>query len=90
MTVEINLPPSLQALAGGVVKVNVNGGNVSECLAALTKKYPVLKPKLFNKRGNLPRGVNIFINGENVYPHPLSRPVRDGDKVHIAYIVLGG
>jgi sulfur-carrier protein len=90
MTVEINIPPSLQALVGGIGKVDVRGGTVGACLEELVERYPALKEKLFNGKGKLPKGMNIFINGSNAYPEPLARPVRDGDKIHIAYIVLGG
>jgi molybdopterin converting factor small subunit len=90
MTIEINLPPSLQTLAGGAVKAEAGGSTVGECLAALAEKYSAIRPKLFNKRGALLSGINIFVNGENVYPNPLARPVREGDKIHIAFTVLGG
>ena len=90
MTVEINIPPALQVLTDGTGKIDVGGSTVRECLAELVQRYPRLKEKIFTGNGRLPKGMNIFINGANAYPKPLARPVRDGDKVHIAYIVLGG
>ena len=90
MTVEINIPPALQALVGGTGKIDVTGSTVGECLKGLVRQYPFLKEKLFTGNGRLPKGMNIFINGANAYPRPLTRPVGDGDKVHIAYTVLGG
>jgi molybdopterin converting factor small subunit len=90
MTVEINIPPALQALADGVSKIDVRGSTVGECLEELAERYPALKKKLFTGKGKLPKGMNIFINRVGAYPDPLARQVRDGDKVHIAYSVLGG
>lgn len=90
MSIEVNLPPVLQALIDGVSRINVNGDTVGECLTEMLEKYPQLKLKLFNKNGKLPNGISIFINGENAFPEPLSRPVRDGDKIFISHIVLGG
>ena len=90
MTVQINIPPVLQALVSGVNRIEVQGSTVGECLNEMVEKYPQLKPKLFNKRGELPKGVSIFINRENAFPKPLSRPVRPGDKIYISHIVLGG
>ncbi len=90
MTIQINIPPVLQALVGGVSRIDVNGATIGDCFNGMVKKYPQLKPKLFNKRGELPNGISIFLNGENAYPEPLSRPVRDGDKIHVSHIVLGG
>jgi molybdopterin converting factor small subunit len=90
MSIEISVPPSFQALIGGTVKVEVAGGTVGECLRDLVRIYPRLKEKIFTSNGRLPKGMNIFINGASAGPRPLTTPVRDGDKVHIAYIVLGG
>jgi molybdopterin converting factor small subunit len=90
MSVEVNLPPSLQPLAGGVKKVNAGGRTIKECLDALVKLYPDLQGKFYNKNEELSKGLNIFINGESAYPGELGKPVRNGDKVHIAYVMLGG
>jgi molybdopterin converting factor small subunit len=90
MSVSISLPPVLQALAGDVKNVDVNGSTVGECFKDLAARYPRLKARLLTRRGNPPKGMHIFVNGENVYPEPLARPVHDGDKVYISYLVLGG
>jgi molybdopterin converting factor small subunit len=90
MTVEINIPPVLQALVGGINRIDVGGATIGECFKEMVQKYPVLKPKLFDKRGNLPKGISIFINGASAYPEPLSKPVHNGDKIYISHIVLGG
>jgi molybdopterin converting factor small subunit len=90
MSIEINIPPVLQALVGGVRQIDVSGSTVGECLAELVKHYPDLKPRIFTRRGRLIKGVSIFVNGKNAYPEPKVRPVREGDKIHIANIVLGG
>jgi molybdopterin converting factor small subunit len=90
MSVEINLPPVLQALVGDIRQVDVSGGTVGECLADLVKRYPPLKSRLFNRNNKLPNGINIFVNGENAYPEPLAKRVYEGDKIHLSYIVLGG
>jgi molybdopterin converting factor small subunit len=90
MAVEIYIPPVLQALVNGTNRVYVNGATIGECLKETVRKYPALVPKLYGKKGNLLKGVNIFLNGESANPKPLSKPVRDGDKIHIFHIVLGG
>jgi molybdopterin converting factor small subunit len=90
MSVEINIPPFLQYLAGGVKQAEVEGKTVAECLEALVAQYPELKPRLFGRSGKLPSGLNIFINGESAFPGELSRPVKDRDRIHIAYVMVGG
>jgi molybdopterin converting factor small subunit len=90
MSVEINVPPSLQALINGVRQIEVSGGTVGECLKDLVRLYPQLSEKIFTRGGRLPKSMNIFINGASVGPRSLAIPVHNGDKVYIAYIVLGG
>ncbi|OGO30597.1 MAG: hypothetical protein A2Z29_11535 [Chloroflexi bacterium RBG_16_56_11] len=90
MNIEIAIPPFLQPLTGNVKQLSVSGGTVSACLDDLVKRYPGLKERLFGRDGQLPKGINVFINGKNVYPDGLSGPVHVGDKIHISYVVLGG
>lgn len=90
MSIEVNIPPFLQSLAGGIKKVNVEGGTVGECLEALGRKYPQLEEKLFTPEGGLSKGLNIFINGQSAYPGEFEKPVHPGDKIHVTYVMLGG
>jgi len=90
MSIEFNLPPFFQPLADNASVVNVSGRTVGECLEGLVKKHPRLKSKIFTAKSELLKGLNIFINGQNASPRPLARPVHDGDKLHITYIVMGG
>jgi hypothetical protein len=90
MSVEVNIPPFFQPLAGNVNTVEVSGRTVADCLIALVKRYPRLKSKIFTPKGKLLQGLNIFINGEAASPGALARSVRNGDKLHITYIVMGG
>jgi molybdopterin synthase sulfur carrier subunit len=90
MSIEINIPPSLQVLVDGVGRIEVEGSTVGACLRALVRLYPRLKEEIFMPNGRLPKGLNIYINRKSANPRPLVQPVRDGDKVHIAYVVLGG
>lgn len=90
MAVEINIPPVLQALVSGISRIDVNGATIGDCLKEMLQNYPALKTKLYEKDGNLRKGINIFINGVSAYPNPLPKPVHDGDKIHISHVVLGG
>ena len=90
MSVEIIIPPSLQPHTGEAGLVNVSGGTVGECLEELAGQYPELRSRLFTRKGELPKGMSIFINKDAAYPGELDRPVRDGDKIYISYIVMGG
>jgi len=90
MSVEINIPTFLQHLTSDVKVVDVKGRTVGECFADLIKKYPQLKARLYTKRGRLLKSLNVFVNGESVYPETLTKPVNDGDIIQIVYVVIGG
>jgi molybdopterin converting factor small subunit len=90
MAIEIYIPPVLQALINGINRIDVSGATIDECFKEMVQKYPALKQKLYDKHGKLPKGISIFLNGADAYPKPLTKAVRDGDKIHISHIVLGG
>ena len=90
MSIEINLPPSLQPLAGDAKQVQVSGRTVGDCLKELVRRYPPLRKKLFSARGKLLNSINIFINSGAAPSGVLSGPVKDGDIIHIFIPVLGG
>ena len=90
MSIQINIPPFLEPLTGGLKQVKVNGNTVGECLEGLVTQYPDVKEKLFTRDGQFLKGLNIYINGEDSYPEVLNRPVSEGDVIHIAYLIFGG
>jgi MoaD family protein len=90
MSVKVNIPWFLQYQLNGVKVAEVKGNTVSECLASLTKRFPIIVEKLFDEDGKLPPYVDIYVNGENVDPEQLSQPVKDGDEIHIVTITGGG
>jgi molybdopterin synthase sulfur carrier subunit len=60
-------------------------------LAALGRRYPPLRGRLFNDRGELNRFVNVFLNNEDVrFLQNLETPVKDGDGVAIVPAIAGG
>ena len=90
MTVEINIPAFLQPSTGGIRLVNVDGKTLADCLDELVKQYPVLQTKLYGQKGSLNTGISIFINRKKIDRDGLSRPVNDGDVIHITYVTVGG
>ncbi len=90
MTVQINLPQSMQHVADNKKVVEVSGGTVGECLDALVVRYPELKSVVFDKKGKLYGYLEIFVNNKSAYPRELFRRVADGDKINIVNIIAGG
>ncbi|MBN1625832.1 MAG: MoaD/ThiS family protein [Deltaproteobacteria bacterium] len=89
MTVEISLHKTHRRHTDNKEVVEVEGNTVGECLRDLVKKYPPLDKEIFkNKRLNTL--IEVYINGASAYPDELARPVRDGDKISLVYMLSSG
>ena len=60
----INLPSSLEHLAGGRREIDVAGGTVLEVLRRLTAESPPLSSWILDERGELRPHVAVFVDGE--------------------------
>jgi len=90
MGLKIVIPSYLQSFTNTMETAEVKGSTVGECLDNLTKQFPSIEKMLFAKNGKLLNYVGIYINGEDTYLDELVKPVRDGDELHIQYIIGGG
>ncbi len=90
MPVEVVIPQFLQHLTGNVKTAEVTGDTVGLCLEELIRKFPELEDKVFDKEGNIPGLLNVYINKKSAFPGELDKPVGDGDKIYIAYTLVGG
>jgi molybdopterin converting factor small subunit len=90
MTVSIEIPSIFASYAGNLTSFEAEGRTVGECLKDLEKRYPDLVKLILAKDGGLLNSIDIFVNGESVYPRALSKPVKDGDKLKVIMIIQGG
>jgi len=90
MSVNVEMSSIFGRYTGGVLNMKVEGKTVRECLHDLARQYPDLRRMLLDKDGNLMHSYDYFINGESVYPKDTNRPLKDGDKLNIIYVIHGG
>ena len=90
MVAKINIPPFLKNLSHGVTSVDADGSTVGECLNDLIRVFPSFKERLLDRDGKLVRSVEIYVNRESTYPEELSKPVKDGDELHLVLVLAGG
>ncbi len=90
MSIKIDIPSYLQPFTNNMEVVEANGSTVGECLNHLVKQFPGMEKMLLAKNGKLFNYVNIYVNGEDAYPDELAKAVKDGDELHILYIIGGG
>jgi len=90
MGITINIPQFLQHLANNVTDINSNGNTVGECLDDLIGQYPELKTVFLDSEGKLIHSYDVYINGKSAYPNEMTKPVKDGDKLHVVPVIYGG
>ena len=90
MSVKVIMPVFLQAFTESEEMIEVNGATVGDCLGALTKRHPGVRKMLVDDTGKLLSYVGVYINGQNAFPNEMSRPVKDGDEIHVLYALGGG
>ena len=90
MSIKIDVSTFLHKYTNGQQVVEVSGSTVGQCLDDLVKQFPSIKPGLFDKNGKLQNYIVLYVNGENTYPEELAKPVKDGDKLHVIFLIGGG
>ena len=90
MSIKINISPLLRQYTNNQQVVEVNGNTVGQCLDHLAKQFPRIKQWLFDKNGKVHSHIDIYVNKESTYPDKLAKPVRDGDELHITFLIGGG
>lgn len=91
MSVRVRIPTPLRKLTQDHDVVNANGDSLSAAITDLEARYPGIRQRLLDERGDLRRFVNVFVNGEDVrFLAGLETALREGDEVSIVPAVAGG
>lgn len=90
MSVKINVRHFLPHLTNDQDVLEVNGSTIGECFEQLVARFPKLRGWLFREDGNLSNFIDVYINLESAYPDELTKPVKDGDEIHIVMKISGG
>ena len=88
--VQIHIPPFLLPFTENLSQDYVDAGTIMECLMVLVERYPQLKSRVFDTGDKLRRDLKIYLNKSYVHPREFSRPVKDGDDLYIAGVIVGG
>ena len=90
MSISIVMPTYLQPYTDNKEAVEVKGDTLGGCLDDLIERYPGIEQMLFDGKGKLHTYVGVYINGQDAYPDPLQKKMKDGDEIHAIYIIGGG
>ena len=81
------LPRTLQARAGGVERIAVEGATAGEALRALEAACPELKGWILDERGRLRRHVSLFVGDSRAEPE---RAVGGDEELWVVQAISGG
>jgi molybdopterin converting factor small subunit len=90
MSVDVELSSAFGIYTDDKLNFQVQAQTVREALHDLVKQSPKLKRVLLNKDGDLQQTYDFFINGQSVYPKNMTKPLNDGDKLNVLYLIHGG
>jgi molybdopterin converting factor small subunit len=90
MSVEVELSSIFGRFTKNQLNISVEGKTIKECLHDLVRKFPDLKRLLLNQEGDLQSTYEYYINGESSYPKDMNKPLKDGDKLNVVYVIHGG
>jgi len=90
MAVKVYIHKTHRQFTNGLEVVSVDGKTVGECLGHLIKQFPGMEKALFAKKDKLLNIVEVYVNHASAYPNELVKPVKDGDEIHLVYMLAGG
>lgn len=87
----LRIPAPLRSYTNGQSEVIVNGQTVEQAMQDLLKKYPALKPHLYNSNGGLRPFVNLFLGENNIKDlQGLETPLKEEDRLLLIPSIAGG
>ncbi|MEL6939998.1 MAG: MoaD/ThiS family protein [Cyanobacteria bacterium J06598_1] len=91
MAVKVLIPTPLQKFTNDEAAVECDGGSISELMDTLEAKFPGIKKRLCDDKGELRRFVNFYVNSEDIrFLDNSATVLKDGDEVSIVPAVAGG
>jgi len=90
VSIQVHIHGTHREATNGKGVVETKGKTVGECLANLVATYPGMQEVLFDKKGKLRNLIEVYVNHESAYPDELKKTTRDGDKIHLTFMLAGG
>ncbi|HXG15733.1 MAG TPA: MoaD/ThiS family protein [Calidithermus sp.] len=91
MPVSVRIPTPLRSLTRGTAEVQADGGTVGALVEDLERRFPGMRERLVDERGELRRFINIYVNEEDIrFLQGKDTALKDGDSVSIVPAIAGG
>lgn len=91
MPVNVRIPTPLRKLTNELEVVEVAPGTIGTAIGELQAKFPGIKDRLIDEKGEVRRFVNVYVNEEDIrFLKNQETPLKEGDEVSIIPAIAGG
>ncbi|MFQ5862639.1 MAG: MoaD/ThiS family protein [Candidatus Brocadiales bacterium] len=91
MPVTVRIPTPLRSLTGNAEQVQAAGCSLRYIITHMYSKYPGIKNRLCDEKGDIRRFINFYLNDEDIrFLKNQDTPVKDGDRISIVPAIAGG
>lgn len=91
MAKKVRIPTPLRKLTNNEEIVEVDSGTIGAAIAELQSRFPGIKERLVDEKGEVRRFVNVYVNEEDIrFLQNQDTPLKDGDEISIIPAIAGG
>jgi molybdopterin synthase sulfur carrier subunit len=91
MAKKVRIPTPLRKLTNNEEIVEVDSGTIGAAIAELQARFPGIKERLVDDKGEVRRFVNVYVNEEDIrFLQNQDTPLKDGDEISIIPAIAGG
>lgn len=91
MPITVRVPTPLRSLTGNKEEVEATGKSIEEIINNMESRYPGIKNRLCDEKGQLRRFINFYLNDEDIrFLQNQDTPVKEGDQISIVPAIAGG
>src|SRR5678809_920279 len=84
MAKKVRIPTPLRKLTNNEEVVEVDGATIGDAITELQSRYPGIKERLVDEKGEVRRFVNVYVNEEDIrFLQNQNTPLKAGDEISI-------
>jgi molybdopterin converting factor small subunit len=88
--IQVFLHPHFNDVVKGAQTVEAVGETMMQVIEDIEGKYPGFKAEVIDEVGKFRGFLEIFLNGQALFPDETGKKVKDGDEIAIFVMVGGG
>lgn len=91
MAAKVRIPTPLRKLTNDQDTVEVQAGTVGQAIDGLQARFPGIRDRLLDEKGDVRRFVNVYVNEEDIrFLQNKETIIKDGDEISIIPAIAGG